>query len=96
MYTPAAQYDYDTSLSDEGRGASIYHVKAMCDAIDGVPQGDDIRTKILAGVVADSGKLSCYSFGKLDVVDVYTEWGWQVTYKKQQHTQFHSKLCLQS
>ncbi|KAF5199756.1 Lysosomal pro-x carboxypeptidase [Thalictrum thalictroides] len=52
-YCEAAQYDYDLPpLANP--------VNRICDAIDELPKGTDVLTRIAAGVVAYIGEQSCY------------------------------------
>ena len=70
MYAHAAQYNHPPD----------YPVSMVCGGIDGAAFGNDIISKIFAGVVAYKGNMSCYVNPPTNETETTVGWRWQVIY----------------
>ncbi|KAH9700253.1 prolylcarboxypeptidase-like protein [Citrus sinensis] len=73
MYAHAAQYNHPPD----------YPVSMVCGGIDGAAFGNDIISKIFAGVVAYKGNMSCYVNPPTNETETTVGWRWQCVFKYQ-------------
>lgn len=87
MYTSAAQYNSPPK----------YPVTVICGGIDGASIGSDILSKIVAGLVAYRGNITCKVNGPTNISETSEGWRWQViAFTSARCFKYFSLICYNS